>query len=243
MASLSEKENFISEIAPLIQKEAKKRGYKVCSPILAQACCESNFGQSVLSKRYANYFGLKCGAYWKGASVNLKTKEEYSGKLTTIRDNFRVYLKDGLPSMEEGVKGYFDFISTKRYANLKDATTPNEYLELIKKDGYCTSSTYVRTCMDHVAKYNLTRFDDKQYEDNPYELTCYLLKRGSRGESVKWLQYELRKAGEEISIDGIYGCKTIAAVIDFQQMHTYNGKKLKVDGIAGTNTINCLKGM
>ena len=109
MATKAQINSFISEIAPLIQKYAKLNGYKVCSTIIAQACCESNFGVSSLAAKYHNYFGMKCGNSWKGKSVNLKTKEEYKvGILSTIKDNFRVY-----ESMEEGVKGYFDFISAK----------------------------------------------------------------------------------------------------------------------------------
>ena len=155
MATIEQVHAFIEQIAPLIQKESKARGYKVASPIIAQACCESAFGTSSLGYKYHNYFGMKCGSSWQGKSVNLKTKEEYSvGQLTTIRDNFRVY-----DSMGEGVVGYFNFISTKRYANLKEAVTPRQYLEMIKADGYATSSTYVSTNMALVDKYGLTRFD------------------------------------------------------------------------------------
>lgn len=145
---------FVKKIGPLIQKEAINRGYKVCSPIIAQAIIESRYGESGLAK-YHNYFGLKCGSSWKGASVNMKTKEEYTvGTLTSIRDNFRAY-----PSMEAGVKGYFDFISTKRYSNLKSATSPEEYLQKIKADGYATSSRYVQTNMDCIRKYDLFSWD------------------------------------------------------------------------------------
>jgi flagellum-specific peptidoglycan hydrolase FlgJ len=156
MATAEEINAFIKEIAPLIQAEAKKRGYKVASPIIAQACIESAFGTSSLGYKYHNYFGMKCGSSWNGKSVNLKTKEEYKvGVLTTIKDNFRVF-----DSMADGVAGYFDFINTKRYANLKDARTAKEYLETIKADGYATSSTYVNTNMKCIEKYGLYRFDD-----------------------------------------------------------------------------------
>lgn len=145
---------FIQKIAPLIQAEAKARGYKVCAAIIAQAVIESRYGESGLAK-YHNYFGLKCGSSWKGSSVNMKTKEEYNSQLVSIRDNFRTY-----PSMEAGVKGYFDFISTKRYSNLKSAETSEEYLKRIKADGYATSSSYVQTNMNCIKKYDLLKWDD-----------------------------------------------------------------------------------
>lgn len=155
MASSAQAKEFIQRIAPIIQDEAKARGYKICSPIIAQACIESAFGTSSLGYRWHNYFGMKCGSAWKGNSVNLKTKEEYTvGKLTTIRDNFRAY-----PTMEDGVKGYFDFISAKRYSDLKSAVSPEEYLQKIKADGYATSSRYVQTNMDCVRKYDLFKWD------------------------------------------------------------------------------------
>lgn len=154
MATAEQVSMFIEKIAPLIVAEAAKRGYKVASPIIAQACVESAYGTSSLGYKYHNYFGMKCGSSWKGKSVNLKTKEEYNSQLVEIKDNFRVY-----DSMEAGVVGYFDFISTKRYENLKASVTPEMYLSLIKSDGYATSSKYVNTCLNCVKQNNLTRFD------------------------------------------------------------------------------------
>lgn len=153
---MTKQEQFISTIAPIIQKYAKEYGYKVVSPIIAQACLESRYGESGLAK-YHNYFGLKCGSAWKGPSVNMKTKEEYTvGILTDITANFRAY-----PNMVEGVKGYFDFVSSKRYANLKSAVTPDQYLLMIKNDGYATSSGYVNNNMKVVERYNLTQYDSE----------------------------------------------------------------------------------
>lgn len=156
MATQKQINDFIKTIAPIIQEHAKKNGYKIASAIIAQACLESAYGLSGLSANYYNYFGLKCGSAWKGKSVNLSTKEEYTkGTLTNIKDNFRVF-----DNMAAGVAGYFEFISTTRYKNLKTAKTPQEYLERIKADGYATSSTYVANNMALVTKYNLQKYDD-----------------------------------------------------------------------------------
>lgn len=150
---------FIEKIAPIIVKVAKERGYKFPSAIIAQACLESGYGKSLLASKYHNYFGLKCGSYWKGKSVNMWTKEEYHiGTMTDIKDNFRVY-----NDMEDGVKGYFNFISTTRYKNLKEATSPKDYLAKIKYDGYATASNYVVANMSVIEQYNLTRYDIEKY--------------------------------------------------------------------------------
>lgn len=172
----SKVEEFINIIAPLIISEGKKRGYSVFSTVIAQAIIESNSGKSILGYKYHNYFGMKCGSRWKGKSVNLKTKEEYTvGTLTTIKDNFRVY-----DSIEEGVKGYYDFISTKRYANLKESKTYVEYAENLKADGYATSSKYVNTLCTTVDAHNLTKYDsffNDEVTDN-LEYIAYTVKNG-----------------------------------------------------------------
>lgn len=234
MATNTECKQFISEIAPLIQQEAKIRGYKVCSPIIAQACIESGYGKSKLAAKYHNYFGMKCGSKWTGPSVNLSTKEEYTvGTLTTIKDNFRVYT-----TMAEGVSGYFDFISSSRYSNLKSAITPKQYLEFIKADGYATSSTYVNTNMNCIKKWSLDKFDSIIYPEdlfsgeNPYKLTKSPLRRGMRGDYVSWLQFELNRNGFNIVIDGIFGKNTEQAVKEYQKQHG-----LVVDGVVGVKTI------
>ena len=73
----------------------------------------------------------------------MSTHEEYNVVvISVINDNFRVY-----DNMDAGVKGYFDFISTSRYQNLKSTTTPAEYLNTIKFDGYATASSYVDNVM------------------------------------------------------------------------------------------------
>lgn len=230
MPSSAQQKEFINQIGPIIQEEAKARGYHVCSPIIAQACLESNYGISQLSARWFNFFGMKCGSSWKGQSVNLATKEEYNSQLVNIRDNFRVY-----GSMEEGVKGYFDFISVKRYENLKSATTPKEYLEMIKRDGYATSSSYVSSCMAVISRHDLERYDSETTpKGNPYALTDAVMRSGSRGESVKWLQYELTSKGYPLAIDGIYGPKTTEMVRKFQT-------DVFVDGVVGPDTLGKLR--
>lgn len=207
------KVEFIESIAPIIQKYAKQYGYRVCSPIIAQACCESNFGLSSLWSKYYNAFGMKCGSSWKGASVNLKTKEEYTvGVLTTIKDNFRAY-----SDADSGIKGYFEFISAKRYANLKDASTPEQYLQYIKNDGYATSSTYVNTNMNIVKTYNLIKYDSFEGTVPNHIASRRTLKKGMSGSDVIVLQKRLAELGYYSGkVDGIYGNGTAKAVLCLQ---------------------------
>jgi flagellum-specific peptidoglycan hydrolase FlgJ len=155
--SASQAKAFIEHIAPLIQREGFARGYSIVSTTIAQAIIEGASATSKLARDYHNHFGMKCGKSWKGKSVNLKTKEEYTpGTLTDIRANWRVFDSD-----VEGIEGYYDFINTKRYANLREAKTYRQFAEYLKADGWATSSTYVNTLCNTVSKYNLTRFDEK----------------------------------------------------------------------------------
>lgn len=150
-----DKETFIQKVAEKVRKYAPLYGICVHSPIIAQAIIESAWGKSGLASKYHNYFGLKCGSYWKGGSVNMATREEYKpGVVTNIRDNFRTY-----EDFDAGIRGYFEFISYSRYSNLKCVTNPREYCEKLKSDGYATSSKYVDNIMRVIRDNKLTRFD------------------------------------------------------------------------------------
>lgn len=194
------KSEFVQNVIPRIAYIAKQKGYKYPSAIIAQAICESAWGTSSLSSKYYNFFGMKCGSSWKGKSVNLKTKEEYKvGTLTTIKDNFRVY-----DTIDDGINGYFDFIKMTRYSNLKEATSPEDYIKKLKNDGWATSSTYINTLTNILNVNNLKKWDDDK--DN----TGVIL-------AVKNLQKELNAFGNYgLAVDGIIGPKTIEAYQKFR---------------------------
>ena len=61
--------------------------------------------------------------------------------------------------MADGVAGYYDFISTKRYENLKTAKNYIEFANFLKMDGYATSSSYVQTICSTVTTYSLQVYD------------------------------------------------------------------------------------
>ena len=214
---ISKVEEFINTIAPLIVEEGKKRGYSVFSTVIAQAIIESNSGKSILGYKYHNYFGMKCGSRWKGKSVNLKTKEEYTvGTLTTIRDNFRVY-----DSIEEGVKGYYDFISTKRYANLKESKTYVEYAENLKADGYATSSKYVNTLCTTVDAHNLTKYDSFfNFNDEVTDNTEYIEYTVKKGDSLWCIAERFYGRGDKYKI--IYADNNLKSTV------IHIGDKLKI---------------
>lgn len=148
---------FIEQIAEYVKKYAPMYGIKVYSPIIAQAILESASGTSELAVNAHNYFGLKYKAN-VASDVYIKVGSEQNPDGSYISSVMK-WCK--FPNMEAGVKGYFDFISASRYANLKGVTDPQTYLENIKADGYATSHKYVPNLMAVIDKYNLTKYDDE----------------------------------------------------------------------------------
>ena len=75
-----------------------------------------------------------------------------------------------------------------------------------------------------------------QAEDNPYRLNKRVLQYGDKGESVKWLQWQLNQHEANLNVDGIFGNKTKLSVLLFQKQHG-----LEVDGVVGPKTIAALQ--
>ena len=72
---------------------------------------------------------------------------------------------------------------------------------------------------------------DTRPTGNPYTEPAKNLKKGSKGNDVRWLQYELNYRGYGLIVDGIFGPATETAVKHFQ-----NAKGIAVDGIVGPQT-------
>lgn len=251
MATAAQVKKFIQMIAPIAQAQAKKHGGKIFPSIcIAQACNESGYGTSAKMVKANAVFGIKVGksawkfgTAWKGAAYKTGTTEYYDGKTATkIVDWFRAY-----DSIEDSVEDYFDMLCTaKRYKNALNRATPEECIRGIQEGPYATGPTYVQTILSIVKTQNLTQYDPggtpaaSQQQGaavsvNPYPVPTQLLRRGSTGVGVRWLQRELVSHGYHLLVDGIFGPKTEQAVRDFQQ-----AAGLKCDGLVGPLTRNAL---
>lgn len=233
MATAAEISLFIEMIAPLAQKAYRTLGKVKPSVCIGMACIESAYGTSQIMKKHNAYFGQKVGTgktavkYWSMKFFTSSTKEEYTlGQHTTIRAAFRAY-----DSAEQSVFNYYELLNTSLYSKVLATSDYREQMQQIKACGYMTSSTEVNSVISIIEKYGLTKYD---VMDNPYTLTADTIKRGDRGDSVKWLQFQLNANGAGLDIDGIFGPRTEEAVI--------NHKKAKgLLGIADISTINSLK--
>lgn len=66
---------------------------------------------------------------------------------------------------------------------------------------------------------------------NPYPEPIKNIRYKSRGNDVRWLQVELNRKGNHLTVDGVAGSRTIDALMDFQRKN-----ELVADGICGPVT-------
>jgi LysM repeat protein len=174
------KNEFIPTIAPLVVAENKKRGYPLFSSVvIAQAICESGWGQSTIMMKANAIFGIKATSDWKGKVYNANTQECYDGvSYTNITACFRAY-----DSLAESIADYFDLITKlERYRKATVAETPLECITAIKNGGYATSPTYINTIMSIINSNNLTQYDNVENVnnsiDNSENYIEYIVKSG-----------------------------------------------------------------
>lgn len=241
MATKTQIEAFIAEIAPCAQEAYRRLGKVYPSVCIAMACTESAYGTSPTMRKHNAFLGQKVGTgktattYWDGLSYNSKTKEEYTvGHLTTIRDNFRAY-----KSMQQCVLNYYELLNSSLYRKVTADVSPKIQMLQIKQAGYMTSSKEVNTVLSLIDTYNLTRYDlNIGTKKCTYSEPDAALTKGTTEEWVKWIQWMINNCGMGYNIEenGIFDDMTLGAVLDFQKKNN-----LAVDGIVGINTRNKLK--
>lgn len=138
------REDFIKKFGPLAIEVTRGTGI-FPEVMLAQAILESSRngipGASRLSKSYNNYFGIKAYPKWKGKTVDLNTREVYSGNETFEKSRFVVY-----DSIEDGFRGYVEFLKDNpRYekAGVFKAKSIAQQIQSLKDAGYATDPEYI----------------------------------------------------------------------------------------------------
>ena len=230
--------SFLAAIKPYVIEDMKKSGI-LASLTASQALLESNKGNSGLAVKGNNLFGIK-GSY-NGQSVKMETTEYYGGKPFKVMADFRKY-----PSWAESIEDHSAlFNRLDRYKNLRGEHDWKKATKYVKEDGYATAPDYTSTLQSVIQRYRLMEWDDEVLygqpdlapkTGNPYREPLINVKFNSRGNNVRWLQFELNRYGYRLVVDGIAGEKTISALKDFQSSH-----ELVVDGICGPLTREKLK--
>ena len=174
------KSEFIATIAPLVIAENNKRGKPLYpSVVIAQAICESGWGQSKIMMKANAIFGIKATSSWKGKVYNANTQECYDGSTyTNITACFRAY-----NSLAESIADYFDLITkSERYRKACVSNSPLECITAIKNGGYATSPTYINTIMSIINSNGLTKYDVvedvENSVDNSENYIEYIVKSG-----------------------------------------------------------------
>lgn len=153
---------FIDEI-----KEAAIKNYKnyniLPSITISQAILESNWGESKLSKKYNNLFGIKAHSYWDGESISIETSEYYN---ETIKDKFRVY-----NNQSESIDDHAKFLTeNQRYDKVFNKKTYISQAKALEEAGYSTVSyedgepKYKDLLVQIIRQYNLQLIDSKVQE-------------------------------------------------------------------------------
>mgnify|MGYP002522321889 CR=1 FL=1 len=137
---------FLDKFKPFAIKDMQETGI-LASLTAAQAFIESSKGNSGLTQKANNLFGIK--GFFNGQSVKMWTTEYYNGSPSRGYTDFRKY-----PTWQESVNDHSGlFNRLARYKNLRGETDYIKACNNVKADGYATSPTYATTLISTINKY------------------------------------------------------------------------------------------
>ena len=153
----SEKQDFIDKVAPEAVK--LKATYQVLPSItIAQAILESDWGQSQLTAKYNNLFGVK-GDRTENTK-EMTTQQYLNGEWKTVTARFRVYAsyRDSLLEHAQlfhkgttwNANQYQHFLAAKNY---------QEAAKALETDGYATDPGYAEKLIELIQQYHLDDYD------------------------------------------------------------------------------------
>lgn len=151
------------------------RTYKIPASItLAQGILESSSGQSQLTRRSNNHFGIKCHKGWTGGRTYHDDDEK--------GECFRVYKKP-----ETSFRDHSLFLAERtRYADLFKLriTDYKGWAKGLRKAGYATDKKYPEKLIQIIEEHKLYRYDKqvlgKKYKkvDYPKEPAYHIVEKG-----------------------------------------------------------------
>lgn len=146
------REEYIATYAPLAIQQQKQYGIPA-SIKMAQGMLESRYGNSDLSRRSNNHFGIKCKSTWTGRTVSYDDDEK--------GECFRCY-----DSIEESYRDHSEFLRNgTRYASLfeLDPTDYKGWAHGLKAAGYATAPHYATSLIKCIEDYELYLLDEGEY--------------------------------------------------------------------------------
>ena len=141
-------ENYIRKYHQIAIDEMHSYGIPA-SITLAQGILESGNGNSTLSRRSKNHFGIKCHKGWTGKKVHHDddAKNECFRKYRKVADSYR---------------DHSEFLKNRdRYAFLFDykMTDYKSWARGLKKAGYATHPEYADKLINLIERYDLAQYD------------------------------------------------------------------------------------
>lgn len=154
---IKQRKAFIAKIGPIAK--AVDKSYDLLPSItIAQACLESNYGQSTLSQKYNNLFGVKGTNPY--TSAVLTTREYVKGKWVNVKARFQIY-----DSYEASIRAHarlFQNGTTWNHQQYKHVLAAKNYRQQAKAlvtDGYATDPNYASKLINLIQQYHLDRYD------------------------------------------------------------------------------------
>lgn len=146
------REEYIATYAPLAIQQQKEYGIPASIKI-AQGIIESRYGNSDLSRRSNNHFGIKCKNNWIGDTVRYDDD--------ALQECFRRY-----GSIEDSYRDHSEFLkNSPRYEKLF-RLDPKDYKGWaygLKECGYATAPHYAASLIKCIEDYELYLLDDGEY--------------------------------------------------------------------------------
>jgi hypothetical protein len=146
------RDDYIKTYSKIAVDEMKRSGIPA-SITLAQGMLESDNGNSSLTQKANNHFGIKCHKNWDGKRVYHDDDAN--------NECFRKY-----PSAEDSYRDHTDFLmQTNRYSTLFELKS-NDYkgwAKGLKKAGYATSSSYSSDLIRIIEENELFRLDEGDF--------------------------------------------------------------------------------
>ncbi|HEX3021476.1 MAG TPA: glucosaminidase domain-containing protein [Lachnospiraceae bacterium] len=148
------KDTFITQIGEAAQKDWPIHNV-LPSLIIAQAILESSWGDSALTQKGNNLFGIKAGPTWHGQTCTMRTAEQRKdGSIYHIDAAFRSY-----DSWLDCIKDHGDFLKTNRYTKVRSETNYKLACRYIQEAGYATDIHYSQKLINLIETYRLNKFD------------------------------------------------------------------------------------
>jgi len=136
-----QRREFIDKLLPQAEAAGRELGVDPRA-IVAQAALETGWGRHLPADEQGvshNYFGIKAGGGWTGASVGADTTEFTGGVAGNERARFRAY-----GSVAENVEDYVRLLrDNPRYANaLGTGSDVRAFATALQRGGYATDPEY-----------------------------------------------------------------------------------------------------